>query len=97
MATEKRIDSPLMTSYTIAVLTQDHADRLFAAIDPYRDQLMWSRKYRPAAVYESPQKANEVVRAITAGEHPAMIEEKAGIDISTIRVLRTDIHFEIQT
>jgi hypothetical protein len=97
MATEKRIDSPLMTSYTIAVLTQDHADRLFAAIDPYRDRLMWSRKYRSGVAYESAQKASEVKQAIIAGEHPAMINEKAGIDLSSIRVLRTDIHFETQT
>jgi len=94
MAHQKQIDSPLLTSYTIAALTSDHTDRMFVALNPYMNQLMWSRKYRPAAVYETAQKAAEVMKEIIAGEHPDMTGEKAGVDVSTLCVLETTIHFK---
>jgi hypothetical protein len=96
MPTQRQIDSPLSTSYTIAALTSDHADRMFVALNPYLNQLMWSRKYRPAAVYETANKAADVMREIIAGNHPDMIAEKAGVDLSTMCVLETEIRFKYQ-
>jgi hypothetical protein len=95
MAAPKQIDSPLQTSYTIAALTSDHTDRMFVAMNPYLNQLMWSRKFRPAAVYETAQKAAGVMREIVAGEHPGMAGDQAGVDVSTICVLETSIHFMV--
>ena len=95
MSAQKQIDSPLMTSYTIAVLTSGHGDRMFIAWDQYRNKLIWSRKYRPAVVYETVEKAVAVMNEIIAGEHPGMTEEKAGVDVSTMCVLETDIRFKV--
>lgn len=95
MTHQKPIDSPLVTSYTIAVLTQDHTDRLFVAIDQYLNRLVWSRKYRLAVVYRTEKEAVEVMHAIREGHHPRLIREKAGIDLSTMCVLETHIAFKV--
>ncbi len=95
MTSQKPIDSPLVTSYTIAVLTQDYTDRMFVALDQYRNRLVWSRKYRPAVVYETQEKAVIVMDEIKGGHHPQLIEEKAGVDLSTMCVLETNITFRV--
>lgn len=93
MTSEKRIDSPLAASYAIAVLTEDHGDRMFVALDQYRNKLVWSRKYRPAVVYDSADKALMAVQDISGGGHPHLADEKAGVDLATMCVLETSIAF----
>ena len=95
MTDQKQIDSPLVTYYTIAVLTQDHTDRMFAAVDQYRNSLIWSRKYRPAVVYRTEQEAVDVMSEIIEGYHPRMTSEKARIDLSTICVLEAHVTFKV--
>src|SRR5919106_6408350 len=95
MIQQKQIDSPLVSSYTIAVLTQNHADRMFVSVDQYRNRLVWSRKYRLAVVNGTEQEAVDVMNEIREGYHPRMTREKVGIDISTMCVLETHITFKV--
>ncbi len=91
----KAIDSPLMRSYTVAVLTRDHGDRMFIALDPYQNHLVWSRQYRAAFVYDSEDKALRTVQEIGAGRYPALTHDTAGVDLLTLRALETRISFSI--
>ena len=93
MTSEKNIDSPLVASYAIAVLTEDHGDRMFVALDQYRNRLVWSRKYRPAVVYDSEDKALMAMQDISGGGQPQLADEKAGVDLATLCVLETSITF----
>lgn len=95
MSTQKHTDSPLLTSYTIAVLTQDHTDRMFVALDQYRNRLTWSRKYRPAVVYDTEQKAVDTMDEIVGGRFPHMSKDNVAVDLSTICVLQTKITFKV--
>ncbi|MGH8583338.1 MAG: hypothetical protein ACREWG_11250 [Gammaproteobacteria bacterium] len=91
----KAIDSPLMRSYTVAVLTRDHSDRMFIALDPYQNDLVWSRQYRAAFVYDSEDKALKTLQEIGAGHYPVLTHDPAGVDLLTLRVLETRIGFSI--
>lgn len=93
MTSEKKIDSPLLVSYAIAVLTEDHGDRMFVALDQYRNRLVWSRKYRPAVVYDNEDKALTAMQEISGGGHPHLSNAKAGVDLATMCVLETSIAF----
>ena len=93
MTSEKKIDSPLLASYAIAVLTEDHGDRMFVALDQYRNRLVWSRKYRPAMVYDSAERALMAMQDISGGGQPHLADEKAGVDLATLCVLETSIAF----
>ncbi len=96
MISKKKIDSPLLASYAIAVLTEDHGDRMFVALDQYRNRLVWSRKYRPAVVYDSEDKAFMAMQDISGGGHPHLADEKAGVDLATMCVLKTSISFRFR-
>ncbi|MGH8537780.1 MAG: hypothetical protein ACREXM_15305 [Gammaproteobacteria bacterium] len=93
MTSEKKIDSPLLASYAIAVLTEDHGDRMFVALDQYRNKLVWSRKYQPAVVYDSEDKALMAMQEISGGGHPHLADENAGVDLASMCVVETSIAF----
>jgi hypothetical protein len=95
MSTEKAIDSPLATSYCIAILAADHSDRLFLSHDQYRNRLAWSRLYRPGIVYPSVEAAQEIVAEIMAHEHPLLTEPSANVDLSSLRILQCQIGYRI--
>jgi hypothetical protein len=91
----KQIDSALAVTYAIAVLTTDHADRMFLMHDPYRNRLVWSRTYRPAVMYATVDHARATLREIEDGGHAHLLEASAGIDPATMAVLETTIQFQL--